>query len=750
MITEFIFDSKKHFLLRNDVLSCLIRIDEDYIQLLHFGIPVCEEDAGALMYDAGPLWGTSTMYKGSCADSMPLCYSYSGTGDFRESPIEISDGNASIIPSFKFESAEIVNSVVPMDELPQAHGECDTLHISMKSEECRLHLYFSLFDTALTRRCVLVNTGERVLTVSKFMSSMMDLKGHYDMTTLDGGWICESQRHTNRVSYSKCVNESLTGFSSHRHNPGFILSRNNECYGFNLVYSGNHYSSAQLSQQNFTRVMQGVNPDNFTYELSNGESFSTPEAVMTFSDDGINGLRENMHKFVNECIVPQFWSYRQRPVLYNSWEGCMFDFTEAKLVSLAKKAKNLGCELFVLDDGWFGKRDSDKAGLGDYSINYKKLPHGIKGLSKKVHSMGMQFGLWFEPEAVNPDSDLYRLHPDWAIHVTEPDTLGRNELLLDLRKAEVRDYIVENVSKIIDENNIEYVKWDMNRHSPLIGKAAHDYIIGLYDVLDRIFKERPEVLLESCASGGNRFDLGMLTFSPQIWASDNTDPIERLDIQEGISLLYPQSTIGSHISASPHIQTLRPTPLSTRANVSFFGIFGLELDLGSLTSVDVYELKETVDFYKKHRKSFQFGKFKELKAEENASCWQVSGEDEVIVGIFHRIVHSAQGYEWLCAEDLERSAIYNVEAREQLLRVGQFASMIKYIAPIDPPADSLLVRTAGKLYKMKDASFSRNCSGASLESGIPLNLKFIGTGYDETLRNQGDFGSNVYVIKKLN
>ena len=749
MITESKADGKRVFLLKNDNLSCMLRIASGQVELLHFGMPVSEKDSDAMTYTSGPGWGTSSMYNSVCLDTIPLAYSCSGTGDFRESPIEILlDGN-SIIPAFTFKDAVIHEGIVPNSgRMPQAHGECDTLEIIMRSYWCNLRLYFSLFETAMTRRAVLESTFERPLEITKFMSQLSDLKGSYEMTTLDGGWISETHAHSVPVSYSKVVNESLTGFSSHRHNPGFVLSDGDNVYGFNLIYSGNHYASAQMSNQNLARVVQGINPDNFSFELAPGEQFETPEAVMTFSDRGINGMRANMHRFVNECIVPKYWSYRERPVLYNDWEGCMFDFTESKLLGLARKAKSLGCELFVLDDGWFGSRNSDQAGLGDYDVNLKKLPNGLKGLSEKVHAMGMQFGLWFEPEAVNPDSNLYRTHPDWAIHVTDPDTVGRNELLLDLRRAEVRDYIVENVGTIIDECSVNYVKWDMNRHSPLIGYAAHEYILGIYDVLHRIFDSRPEILLESCASGGNRFDLGMLCFSPQAWASDNTDPIERLDIQGGLSLLYPQSVMGSHISASPHLQTLRSTPMSTRANVSFFGIFGLELDLNHLSSVDMSELKDTIAFYKKHRSTFQFGRFCALRAEPDAVSWQVSLDEETIVGIFHRMVHAAQGYEWLRANGLEPFRVYTVESRPQLLRVSQFASMVKYIVPVDPAPDGLLVRTAGKFYKMEDASYKTTCTGSALQTGLPLNIKFSGTGYDKDLRNQGDFGSNVYVIAR--
>lgn len=749
MIKEFVCDGSTIFHLKNDNLSCMLRIVDEQLELLHFGQSVMDEDASAFISNYATAWGTSTMYKGKCLDCTPLAWGASGLGDFRESPFEFTIDNKPAVPLFRYTGAEITDGIYEVKGLPQAKGECESLLLGFKSKEIEMKLVFTIFETALTRRTLLKNVSDdKTVFLTKCMSQMMDVNGDYDILTLDGGWISEAHVHKTHVTYSKVVNESLTGFSSHKHNPGFLLYNGNRVYGFNLIYSGNHYASAQKSAQNLTRVMQGINPDNFVREIKPDEEFASPEAVITFSDNGFNGQRANMHKFINEHIVPAHWQYRERPILFNDWEGCMFDFNEKKLLSLARQAKDLGCELFVLDDGWFSTRDSDSSGLGDYDVNTKKLPNGLTGLSNKIHKMGMQFGLWFEPEAVNPDSKLFREHPDWAINTSEEMMLSRNELLLDLRKPEVRDYIVNNVTSIIDSVGIDYVKWDMNRHSALLGNDAHDYILGLYDVMKRIFDGRDNVLLENCASGGNRFDLGMMCFSPQIWASDDTDPIERLDIQEGLSYLYPQSVMGNHISESPHVQTLRKTPLSTRANVSFFGIFGLELDLDHLTYVDKKELQDTIEYYKKNRYLLQFGQFATIESEDGASEWQVTANGSAIVGIFHRLVHAAPGYEWLRAVGLVKDTVYNIEQRPQMLRVESFSNMVKYIAPINPAPDGMIVRNANRFYKMQDAKFTTQCSGAALNAGVPLNLKFIGTGYVDSFRNTGDFGSNVYLISE--
>lgn len=743
MIKVFDRNGYKYFLLSNDNLAAAMRVNSGRLELMHFGRPVSENDVEALSVRPGTGWGTSTMLnEKTCLDVLPLAWSESGTGDYRESPITISAAGECVSPSFVFEDYDTDRHEMK-SQLPTVHGEYESLCIIMSCDYAKLRLYFKLCGTALVRNCELVNASEAPLTVTKLMSMMADIKGEFTMTTLDGSWIAETHEHNVPVSYSKSVNESLTGFSSNRHNPAFMLGDGDDVYGFNLIYSGNHYASVQKSHQNFTRIMQGVNFDSFSLTLSPGESFETPEAVLCYSSAGKNAMSTLMHRFVSEHIIPSFWKNRARPVLYNNWEGCMFDFNEAKLLSLAKKAKALGCELFVLDDGWFGRRDSDTAGLGDYNVNGKKLPNGLRHLSDKLGVLGMDFGLWFEPEAVNRDSELYRNHADWAIE----SAIGRNELLLDLRKAEVRDYIVSNVSRIIDEANIKYVKWDMNRHSCLMGADAHRYVLGLYDVLARIFEPRPQVLLEGCASGGNRFDLGMLCFAPQIWASDDTDPIERLDIKNGLFTFYPQSAVGCHVSASAHIQTLRSTPLSTRANVSFFGILGLELELSHLLPVEIQELKNAVAFYKQHRELFQFGTLSKVKCEDGADAWQVRDDSGAAVGVFHRLVHAAQGYEWLYAE-LDERKTYKISSRPQLLRVQQFSSMIKHLVPVSLNPNGLIVRDVDRYYKMQDGVQDIVCTGAALKAGVPLELKFTGTGYDAKFRNQGDFGSNVYYIKE--
>ena len=739
------------FHLKNENLSCLLRVNRyGLLEQLHFGPAVETGDADALACKPGLGWGSSLLLNDadstSCPENLALAWSGNGRGDFRESPLEI-DGSAT---DFCYANHRVLDASPVMESsLPRPHGACETLEITLEQKNARLYLYFSLYETALTRRAVLENLGTEPMELHKLMSFCMDVPGAYHMTTFNGSAMAEMNKAVTPVTRSRVVSESRTGFSSNKTNPGFLLSEadanedTGRVYGFNLVYSGNHYAAAQLSHQGLTRVMQGISPANLCATLAPGGKFETPEAVLTCSDEGFGGLSARMHKFVLEHIVPEYWKDRERPVLYNSWEGCMFDFDQKRLLSLAKQAKDLGCELFVLDDGWFGARNNDRAGLGDYNVNTKKLPQGMAGFSAKIQKLGLQFGLWFEPESVNEDSDLYRAHPDWALTDGFPTITGRHQLLLDLTKSEVRDYIVENVTRILDSCGISYVKWDMNRHSVAVGAKAHAYILGLYDVLRRIFEPRPYILLESCASGGNRFDLGMLCYGPQVWASDNTDPISRLEIQGSLSYLYPQSTFGAHVSAAPHAQTLRSTPLSTRGNVAFFGCLGYELDLKHLVPIEIQEIKAQIELYKQHRRLFQYGTFRRLK-----NGWQVSLDGVTAAGVFRGQMNAAPGYEQLRLKGMEPGTRYHLRTRAQKIRIGQFAHLLKHVAPVDLNPEGGLIAAADKRIGLEDGVEGYHVTGAALNSGILLLPLFRGTGYDKNQRTQGDYGSNLYIIEE--
>ena len=749
------------FHLQNSKSSYLFRVKDGYLEHLHFGARVQTGDAQALAPLPGCGWGGSTLYdersNDRCLDALPLEWSGAGRGDYRESPIELSAGGEAITTDFRFSGSEIVKEQ-PQSALPFSRGQTLlAVHLADKEAGLRLTLYYGVLPTAFTRRAVLENCGALPVSIRKFMSACTELPGAFCLHTFSGGWIAEMQHTVTPVTMARSCLESTTGASSNRANPGFLLAApdatetDGVVYGFNLLYSGSHYLSVQKSLQGVTRILQGISPANFEWTLAPGERFETPEAVMAYSGAGFGGLSEQFHTYVNQSLIPPYWQDRPRPIVYNSWEGCMFDFTETKLLRLGKTAAQLGCELFVLDDGWFGRRNSDTSSLGDYTVNTKKLPHGLKGLGEKLGAIGLGFGLWFEPESVSPDSELYRAHPDWALHdnLGRKDLLGRHQLLLDLTKPAVRDYIVQQVGGILDSAPIRYVKWDMNRHSCALGAKQHAFILGLYDVLHRIFDGRPEILLESCSSGGNRFDCGILYFSPQIWCSDNTDPVERLRIQTSLSYLYPPSCFGAHVSASPHAQTLRATPLSTRGNVSLFGCLGYELDLSELLPVEAEEIRSQIAFYKAHRQTLLYGRFSRGQTDGGALVWQMQSKTQTVSGVFHGLQPAAPGYERLSVTGLDTETLYRLESRPQLLRVGAFGSLLRHVLPVKLKPNGIAISAADGHYQMYDGAQTVTASGAAFAAGVALIPRFSGTGYDPNGRMQSDFGSNVYSIKEV-
>ena len=767
------------FRLNTDHTSYWFRItDFGHVEHIHYGERLKDGDIEPLLLKRTAYTGSTVLYDLKdptySLDTLLLEWSGIGKGDFRHSPAELIMPDGTFAADFTYKGFSILPGPVTPEGLPGAYGgeeDCETLVITLEDAHLNvaLTLYYTVFPKTdvITRRCVLKNNNEKALTIRRLMSMMLDLPNrNYVMTTFDGGWIKEAHRHDRPLQYGMFVNESTTGASSNRHNPGFLLYEEgaNEhwgrVYGFNLVYSGNHYSAVELSAGDTVRVMTGISPHCFLWTLRQGEEFHTPEAVLTFSDNGFNDMSQRFHAFVRNHIVRGPWKEQERPVLLNNWEAHFFQFNQRKLLGLARRAKKLGVELFVLDDGWFGKRDSDTAGLGDYTVNRKKLPRGIGPFAQRIRRMGLQFGLWFEPECVNEDSDCFRAHPDWAVRIPEREPArGRNQLHLDLCNPEVRDYIGRNVRSILKEGGISYVKWDMNRHmtdcySPHVqhqGEFFHRYVLGLYEVLHRIFGDQPEILLEMCSSGGNRFDLGMLCFAPQIWASDDTDPVERLSIQGGLSYLYPPSTMGAHVSSAPHQQTLRATPLSTRFHAACFGCLGYELDLQYLSPVERREVKAQIAYYKRHRRTLQYGKFYRLPTGRvNQVAWeslQKEGE-EALVGFFQTRAHASPGYDRLPVVGLQKDACYTVETRLQGLRIKSFGALIQHILPFRIHPEGLLVRAADANYMLPDCVERYEGCGDALSCGIRLNNQFIGSHYNKHIRLLGDFGSNLYLVTR--
>ncbi len=764
------------FRLDTDAATYLIgKTKYGHLEHVYYGSRLSKEDGvDVLTQKRSIMVGSSVRYSKEdevyCLDGMCLEWSDNGRGDYRYSPSEFKMPDGSFVTDFIYDSHEVLQGSVAMETLPTAYGGDQTLIIVCKDRTYPIYLdlYYSVFrkTNVISRRAVVRNKGNAPVTIRRIMSMAMDLPDEcFQMYTLDGGWIKEANLHKRPVSYGITVNSSTTGASSNRHNPAFLLAEAdaNEDYGnvyaFNMIYSGNHYSMVEKSERDYVRVCMGINPHAFEWSLVPEEKFETPECVMSYSSHGFHGTSHAMHDFINEHIVRGDYKLKDRPILMNHWEAYFFTFNERKLLRLAKDAKKLGIELFVLDDGWFGDRRDDKAGLGDYGVNPKKIPGGMKAFADKIRNLGLDFGLWFEPEMVNEDSDLYRSHPEYAVKLpNRHSVLGRNQLVLDLCKQEVRDYMVEQVSTILDEAKISYVKWDMNRHiaeafSTALnnqGEFFHRYVLGLYEVLTRIFGPRPHILLESCSSGGNRFDLGMLCYSPQIWASDDTDPVERLKIQTGLSYFYPQSTMGAHVSGTPHQQTLRETPLATRFHAACFGCLGYELDLKYLSPEQRKDIAEQVAFYKKYRRIFQYGRFYRVKSyKSNKVIWETVSEDKetALTGFFQTLATAAESSDRLKVVGLKKGR-FTVRTRSQRLYIERFGGLMKHVTPVALNPDGIILRAANRHYSLKDCVETYTCSSEALMAGIPLCEQFIGTGYHDQVRMLGDFGSNMYITEK--
>lgn len=777
------------FHVRTAHTSLVLRVTRfGHLDLLHYGDRVTELAAlGTGTLHADPKPGMSVMYDEDrdpayALDVRRLAWSGMGKGDFREPPMEIRMPDRTFVADLTFGSYRVQDGPVPCEDgLPTAidpDGEAQTLIVTLTDGtggiEADLLLTAYPATDVIARRTVLRNVSDDGLVIRRLMSSLLDLPDlGFDLVTFDGTWISEGHEHRRPLGPGLYVNASLTGSSSNRHNPGVLLAErvasedHGAVYGFNLVYSGNHWTGVEFTvPQHGVRVLQGINPTGFEWDLGPGGRFETPEAVMTFSRKGFGGVGDNWHRFVGRNIVRGEWADKERPVKLNTWESSFFDIDERNLTSMARAGAKLGAELFVLDDGWFGAREDDTKGLGDWVVNERKLPHGMAALADRVHDLGMLFGLWFEPECVNPDSDLFRAHPDWVIRAPgRTPSRQRHQLMLDLSRAEVRDHLVDAIGAVLDSASIDYVKWDMNRHlsdvasaTTSAGEVMHRQVLGLYDVLTRIFGPRPRILLETCSSGGNRFDLGMLCHSPQIWTSDCTDPIERLDIQLGLARLYPRSTMGAHVSESPHQQTLRATPLSTRFNVAALGVLGYELDPRHLDPAERKEVRRQIAFYKEHRRLLQFGRLHRadpIRPEQvDVTITEEWGERtrprgiRAIHGHFQTRTHAAQRGDRLPIRGLDPARTHRVTTFPQGLSVAAFGGLLRHVLPGFINPRGMLVRRAAKVYRMPDATQEWTATGATLAAGIALPEQFVGEPYDEATRMLADFGSNLYLIEE--
>lgn len=557
------------------------------------------------------------------------------------------DGNS--ISQLKYKDYTIKENYIPeiegMPSLFIENKSAQTLEITLedKISGVEVVLSYSVFDDydVILRNTRIHNISDSTIEIDSAYSANLDIaKGNYDLIYFSGGWGREREFCRSEIQQGAKIDISnARGGSGHTLNPFIMVSEHNadedkgNVYGFSLIYSGNHSSMIECDQYGNIRVQQGINPFMFKWTLEKGESFVTPQCVMCYSENGIGGLSRELNDVYRTNLCRSKWADKDRPILINNWEATYFDFDEDKLLSIAKRAKEAGVELFVLDDGWFGTRNDDFSGLGDWTVNYDKLPSGIDGLAKKINDIGLKFGLWFEPEMVNPDSDLYRAHPDWAISVPNRiSSLSRNQLILDLSRDDVCDYIITAVSDVLKSANIEYVKWDMNRpmtDMPYEG-YNHKYTLGFYKIMDAITGAFPNILFEGCSGGGGRFDAGVLAYMPQIWTSDNSDAAARLKIQYATSMGYPVSAISAHVTAVPNHQNGRITSLKMRADTAYAGVFGYELDITKMSDTELAEIKKQVETDKKLRTLMRTGDFYRILSpyETNYCSWEMVSKDK--------------------------------------------------------------------------------------------------------------------------
>lgn len=618
-------------------------------------------------------------------DALPQEYPSYGTGDYRSTALIVENADGSTACDLRYRSHRIFNGKYKIPGLPAVYAdetESQTLEIVMEDAVTGIEVtlqYGVLPDyDVITRSEKIVYRGEGKICIRKAQSACLDfVQGKYDLLTFYGRHAMERTMQREPVTHGSHVIGSVRGTSSHQYNPMMILADENttdqygNCYAMSFVYSGNFKGETLKDQFGQTRALMGLQDEMFSYPLAEGETFYTPEVLLTFSGSGMNLLSQNLHRCIRQHICRGKYKESVRPVLVNSWEASYFDFDGDTLYELAKEAKHAGIDMLVLDDGWFGKRDDDNSGLGDWFVNEKKLGGTLGDLIKKINDLGVKFGIWVEPEMISEDSDLYREHPDWALTIPGRNPVhARNQLVLDFSRKEVVDHIFDQICKVLDQGNIEYVKWDMNRSLMDVfsrvtedqGRVMYDYVLGLYDFLERIVTRYPDLLIEGCSGGGGRFDAGMMYYTPQIWCSDNTDALDRLQIQYGTSFGYPVSAVGSHVSAVPNHQTGRITSLHTRGVVAMAGTFGYELNLGKLSEEEKQEIRLQVEEYRKFAPLIQTGLYYRLSdpAREEYAAWAFVSEDqkEVLLNVVLQEIHGNMTVNYVKLQGLKCSAIY--------------------------------------------------------------------------------------------
>ncbi len=617
-------------------------------------------------------------------DVLPQEYPCMGTGDYRSSALIIQNEDGSECCDLRYVSHEIRKGKYALKGLPAVYAgeeEADTLEILMEDpvSGVQMLLFYGVLEKEdiITRSAKIVNCGEGTVVVEKAASACLDfMSGSYDMISFYGRHAMERNFQRTWIQHGNYVIGSRRGTSSHQYNPAVIIAGRNttedmgKCYGMVFVYSGNFMCEAEHDQFGQTRVMMGLQSDLFHYPLEKGQELVIPETILTYSDQGFGKLSRQYHKCIREHICRGKYQKQIRPILLNSWEAAYFDFTGETILKLAEEAAELGIDMIVMDDGWFGKRNDDNSGLGDWQVNESKLGCTLGEMTQKVNELGVKFGIWIEPESISEDSQLFREHPDYAIRIPRRNPVrGRNQLVLDFSRKEVREYVFIQLCNVLDQGKIEYIKWDLNRSLTDIysaenqqGKVTYDYVLGVYEFLEKFMERYPDMLIESCSGGGGRFDAGMMYYSPQIWCSDNTDAVDRVRIQYGTSFFYPVSTVGSHVSATPNHQTGRSVSLHTRGVVAMAGTFGYELDPGSLAQEEKEEIRQQIREYKKHAELIQKGDYYRLSDPfcDAYGAWMFVSEDreQALVHVVMLEVHGNMLVNYVPVKGLIGDAVY--------------------------------------------------------------------------------------------
>lgn len=728
------FDSKQRiFHLTNRWISYIISIEEqELLSHIYYGKKVTGYNHSLhyprmeRSFSMNFLGDTNRTYS---RDTLLQEFSSLGSGDFRIPSIELEQINGDISSDFRYDSFKIYQGKRPLEGLPATYveedNEAQTLEINLidHKSEVKVILNYTIYRDypIITRSIAVKNNGTEKVVLTNIKSWTMDIPAdEKDMIHLPGAWGNERMIQREQITRGIHTFDSKRGTSSHQENP-FVAIVNSDttehtgdAHGFCLVYSGNHEESIEMDQYNQMRLTMGINSYGFRWVLQPGEVFQAPEVLSTYSPDGLNGMSQNFHHIINHRLIRGKYKQMTRPILINNWEATYFDFNEDKIKAIIDESEKLGVELFILDDGWFGQRHDDQRSLGDWTENKEKLPNGLAGLSEYTKSKKMLFGLWFEPEMISRDSELFENHPDWYLHVPGREAaLSRSQYVLDLSRDEVADYIIKCLTNILDEVEIDYIKWDMNRYLSdvfssnrnvhLQGRIYHQYVINLYRIFENITQRYPEILFEGCSGGGGRFDAGILYYMPQIWASDNSDAIARLKIQYGTSLVYPISTIGAHVSDIPNHQNGRKTSLKMRGDIASSGVLGYELDPTKLSISDKKDIKNQILFYKENRELILYGDFYRLSSpfEENQSCWSyVSANKKRILVVYANILSEAA----------------------PTLKILKLKGLI-----------------ANSLYQLKNSE--KVYYGDEL-----MNIGF----YQEPIFNQQDFESRIYLFEKIN